>query len=291
MSDAGRDAGAAETVSPRTLDEISRLRIVPHRHYGRWVSAVVILALLALIGRAFAHGQIAWSVVGKFLAVPAILNGAVNTVIMAVLAMAVGILLGIVIAVMRGSVNPVLRWVAIAYTWLFRGMPVLLQLLLWFNIALVFPVVGIPGVWTTRMVDVMTPFLAALLGLGLSEAAYASEIIRAGILSVDPGQHEAAQTIGMTRLHALRRIVLPQAMRVVIPPLGNEFIGMVKTTSLASVIQYTEVLFRAETIYYANYHVIELLFVACFWYLVIVSGLTLLQVPLERRFARGTAVR
>lgn len=291
MSDAGRDAGAAETVSPRTLDEISRLRIVPHRHYGRWVSAVVILALLALIGRAFAHGQIAWSVVGKFLAVPAILNGAVNTVIMAVLAMAVGILLGIVIAVMRGSVNPVLRWVAIAYTWLFRGMPVLLQLLLWFNIALVFPEVGIPGVWTTRMVDVMTPFLAALLGLGLSEAAYASEIIRAGILSVDPGQHEAAQTIGMTRLHALRRIVLPQAMRVVIPPLGNEFIGMVKTTSLASVIQYTEVLFRAETIYYANYHVIELLFVACFWYLVIVSGLTLLQVPLERRFARGTAVR
>ena len=291
MSDASWEAGVAETVSPRTLDEISRLRIVPHRHYGRWVSAVVILALLALIGRAFAHGQIAWSVVGKFLAVPAILNGAVNTVIMAVLAMAVGILLGIVIAVMRGSVNPVLRWVAIAYTWLFRGMPVLLQLLLWFNIALVFPEVGIPGVWTTRMVDVMTPFLAALLGLGLSEAAYASEIIRAGILSVDPGQHEAAQTIGMTRLHALRRIVLPQAMRVVIPPLGNEFIGMVKTTSLASVIQYTEVLFRAETIYYANYHVIELLFVACFWYLVIVSGLTLLQVPLERRFARGTAVR
>lgn len=290
MTDFSRYDGGAETASPRTLEEVARLRIVPHRHYGRWVSAAVILALLALIGRAFAHGQIAWGIVGQFLTVPTILSGAVNTIIMAVLAMAVGILLGIVIAVMRGSVNPVLRWTAIGYTWLFRGMPVLLQLMLWYNIALVFPVVGIPGVWSTRMVNVMTPFLAALLGLGLSEAAYASEIIRAGILSVDSGQYEAAQTIGMTRLHALRRIVLPQAMRVVIPPLGNEFIGMVKTTSLASVIQYTEVLFRAETIYYANYHVVELLFVACFWYLVTVSVLTVLQVPLERRFARGTVL-
>jgi polar amino acid transport system permease protein len=137
----------------------------------------------------------------------------------------------------------------------------------------------------------MTPFVAALLGLGLNQGAYTSEVIRAGLLAVDTGQYEAAQTIGMTRLLALRRIILPQAMRVVIPPLGNEFISMVKLTSLASVIQYSEVLHNAESIYYANSRVIELLFVAGIWYLAVVSVLTPLQVLLERRFARGVAGR
>ncbi|MGI4802092.1 MAG: amino acid ABC transporter permease [Janthinobacterium lividum] len=257
-------------------------------HWGRWLAVAIIVSLFALLARAFAQGQIEWSYVGRFITVPVILAGIINTMTMAVLAMALGIVLGVVVAVMRLSPNPVLSSVAIFYTWFFRGTPLILQLLLWFNLALVFPVLGIPGVWSGRAVDIMTPFLAALLGLGLNQGAYTSEVMRAGMLSVDSGQYEAASAIGMGRLKALRRIILPQAMRVVLPPLGNEFIGMVKATSLASVIQYPEVLHAAENIYYANSRVIELLIVAGLWYLLVVSILTPLQMLLERFFARGT---
>ncbi len=263
---------------------------VAHRvHWGRWLSAAAIVLLLALLGRAFYQGQIEWAYVGRFLTVPVILHGIRNTVVMAVLAMALGLVLGVVVAVMRLSPNPVLAGVAVGYTWLFRGTPLILQLLLWFNLALVFPTLGIPGVWSGRAVDVMTPFLSALLGLGINQGAYTSEVMRAGMLSVDRGQYEAAAAIGMGRLRALRRIILPQAMRVVIPPLGNEFISMVKATSLASVIQYPEVLHNAENIYYANSRVIELLIVAGLWYLAVVSVLSPLQMVLERRYSRGVA--
>ncbi|CCE08034.1 putative ABC transporter, permease protein [Bradyrhizobium sp. STM 3843] len=267
--------------------DLSSLKVARQAHWGRWVTAAAILIVLAAIGRAFARGQIEWSHVSRFLTAPVILQGIVNTMVMAVLAMALGIALGVVVAIMRLSPNPVLKAVAAGYTWLFRGTPLILQLLLWFNLALVFPTIGIPGLWSARAVDVMTPFLAALLGLGINQGAYTSEVMRAGLLSVDIGQYEAAQAIGMGRLHALRRIILPQAMRVVLPPLGNEFIGLVKATSLASVIQYPEVLHSAENIYYANSRVIELLIVAGLWYLLMVSILTPLQMLLERRFARG----
>lgn len=268
---------------------LSGLPAARRLHWGRWLAAALILLALAALARAFAAGQIEWAYVGRFLAVPAILDGIKNTVVMAVLAMALGIVLGVAVAVMRLSPNPVLASVAAGYTWLFRGTPLILQLLLWFNLALVFPTLGIPGLWSGRTVDVMTPFLAALLGLGINQGAYTSEVVRAGMLSVDSGQYEAASAIGMGRMRALRRIILPQAMRVVIPPLANEFIGMVKATSLASVIQYPEVLHSAENIYYANSRVIELLIVAGLWYLLVVSVLTPLQMLLERRFARGTA--
>jgi polar amino acid transport system permease protein len=269
--------------------DLSSLKVAREPHWGRWISALVIVAILVAIGRAFAQGQIEWNYVGRFLTVPVILKGIVNTMVMAVLAMALGIVLGVLVAIMRLSPNPVLKSVAAGYTWLFRGTPLILQLLLWFNLALVFPTIGIPGIWSTRAVDLMTPFLAALLGLGINQGAYTSEVMRAGLLSVDIGQYEAAQAIGMGRLRALRRIILPQAMRVVLPPLGNEFIGLVKATSLASVIQYPEVLHSAENIYYANSRVIELLIVAGLWYLLVVSVLAPLQMLLERRFARGIA--
>jgi polar amino acid transport system permease protein len=268
--------------------DISKMPVARQAHWRRWITAAAILVVLAAIGRAFASGQIEWAYVGRFLAAKVILEGIANTMVMAVLAMALGIVLGVVVAIMRLSLNPVLQSVAAGYTWLFRGTPLILQLLLWFNLALVFPTIGIPGLWSARAVDVMTPFLSALLGLGINQGAYTSEVMRAGMLSVDAGQYEAAQAIGMGRLRALRRIILPQAMRVVIPPLGNEFIGMVKATSLASVIQYPEVLHNAENIYYANSRVIELLIVAGFWYLLVVSILTPLQMLLERRFARGS---
>lgn len=270
-----------------SLPDIAHYTHVPNRHWGRWAAVAVIVLLLAGLARAFAVGDIEWRFVGAFFTAPAIMAGLYNTLWMTFGAMALGIALGVVTAVMRMSPNPVLQGVAMGYTWLFRGTPVILQLLLWFNLALIFPRLGF-GEFSVRTVDVMTPALAALLGLGINQGAYTSEVIRAGMLSVDAGQYEAAKAIGMTRLRALRRIIFPQAMKVVIPPLGNEFIGMVKLTSLASVIQFAEILHAAQNIYYANSRVIELLIVAALWYLIIVSILTPLQMLLERRFARGT---
>ncbi|WP_265975684.1 amino acid ABC transporter permease [Brucella intermedia] len=270
---------------------ISDYTIVQRPRWGRWISGTLIVAIILMIGFAFANGKIEWEYFWRFMTVPTILAGVINTAILAVLAMMIGIVLGTVVAIMRSSDNPILQSVSFGYIWLFRGTPVLLQLMLWYNLALVFPTIGISGIWSVRMVDVMTPFWAALLGLGLNQGAYTAEVIRAGMLSVDTGQYEAAKTIGMTRLKALRRIILPQAMRVVIPPLGNEFILLVKTTSLASVIQFSEVMYNASTIYYSNARVVELLFVAGAWYLIIVSILTILQIPLERHYAKGSALR
>jgi polar amino acid transport system permease protein len=266
----------------------SHLKLRPRRHWGRMVAAGIVLLLLAALVRAFANGKIEWSYVGEFLFSPAILEGLVNTILMTFSAMLIGIVLGVVFAIMRISENPVLSWIATGYVWIFRGAPALLQLLLWFNLALVFPRIGIPGLMEWRTVDVMTPFVAAMLALGIQQGAYTSEVVRGGLLSVDSGQYEAARAIGMGQLMMLRRIVLPQAMRVILPPIGNEVIGMVKITSLASVIQYSEILHNAQIIYYANTRVLELLLVASFWYLAVVSILSVLQMYVERHFARGT---
>ncbi|CDY79662.1 ABC transporter permease protein [Caballeronia glathei] len=264
-----------------------KLERVRRRYWGRYVASAAIVVVIGYIIAAFARGQIEWQYVGRFLTARSILIGLGNTIVMTILAMAVGIALGVITAVMRLSSNPVLSTISQGYVWLFRGTPVILQLLLWFNLALIFPSIGIPGVFAWRTVDVMTPFLAAILGLGINQGAYTSEVVRAGLLSVDTGQYEAAKSIGMPRLQALRRIILPQAMRVIVPPIGNELVGMVKLTSLASVIQYAEMLHNAQNIYYANGRVIELLIVAAVWYLAVVTVLSFLQTRVERRFARG----
>lgn len=266
----------------------SHLKLVPRRHWGRMIAAALVLLLIAALVRAFANGKIEWSYVGEFLFSRTILDGLVNTILMTFAAMALGIVLGVIFAIMRISENPVLSSIATGYVWIFRGAPALLQLLLWFNLALVFPKIGIPGVMEWRTVDIMTPFVAAMLALGIQQGAYTSEVVRGGLLSVDSGQYEAARAIGMGQLLMLRRIVLPQAMRVILPPIGNEVIGMVKTTSLASVIQYSEILHNAQIIYYANTRVLELLLVASFWYLATVSILSVGQMYIERYFARGT---
>lgn len=271
------------------IAEADNLIIVPRRHFGRLIGAAAVCLALAAIVRAFAVGQIEWDYVAEFLTVEAIMKGLVNTIVMAILAMLLGITLGVVFAVMRLSANPVLSMTAVGYIWFFRAVPALLQLLLWFNLALVFPTIGIPGLLSFKTVDVMTPFVAALLGLGIQQGAFTAEVVRAGLLSVDNGQYEAAQTLGMTRLKLLRRIIMPQAMRVIVPPIGNEFIGMVKLTSLASVIQFAEILHSAQNIYYANSRVIELLIVAAIWYLVVVTILSLIQGRIEAYYARGVA--
>jgi polar amino acid transport system permease protein len=276
-----------------TTADASTLPRVRRHHLGRWFAAIVILVLLALVVRAFALGQINWAVVGRFLTAKSILTGLGFTLIMTVLAMLLGIGSGVLFAVMKMSPNPVLRGVAEFYIWIFRGTPLLLQLLLWFNLALVFPTIGVSGVegLSWRTVDLMTPFVATLLGLGLNQGAYTAEVVRGGILSIDLGQTEAAKAIGMTRLTTLRRIVLPQAMRVIIPPIGNEVVSMVKLTSMASVIQYPDILRNAQTVYYANGLVIELLLVASFWYLGVVTLLSLGQMVLERYYAKGQVRR
>ena len=197
---------------------------------------------------AFAQGDVNWGAVGDFFFDDRILEGVGNTLLISVLSMLIGLVLGILLAVMRLSKNPVTSSVAWVYIWFFRGTPVYVQLLLWFNLALIFPVLNLGPIYKDEMVDVMTPFMAALLGLGLNEAAYMAEICRAGIQSVDEGQTEASHALGMTNGKTMRRIVLPQAMRVIVPPTGNEFINMLKTSSLVSAVQYDELLRTAQNI-------------------------------------------
>ncbi|MGX7875025.1 amino acid ABC transporter permease [Mesorhizobium sp. ORM6] len=263
------------------------LVIVRRRQIGTKIMAAVCIILLLLLVRAFWNGDIGWNYVAENLFSKSVMRGVINTIIMTFFAMMLGILLGVVAAIMRMSDNPVFRSIAVGYVWLFRGTPALLQLLLWFNLALIFPTIGFFGLFSVRTVDVMTPFVAAFLGLGIQQGAYTAEVVRAGILSIDKGQLEAAQSIGMTKLRAMMKIVLPQAMRVIVPPIGNETIGMVKLTSLASVIQYSEVLRSVEDIYYVNSRVIELLIVAAAWYMVVVTVLSIGQIYIERHFSKG----
>ena len=234
-----------------------------------------------------------WDVVRHYLTGRLILQGIVLTLELTVLAMVIGIALGVVLAVMRLSPNPVVSSVSWFYVWFFRGTPVLVQIFFWYNLATVLPYIGI-GIpftaihWQANTNSLIAPFMAATLGLGLNEAAYMAEIVRAGIISVEHGQTEAAQALGMTRLLLMRRIVLPQAMRVIIPPTGNETISMLKTTSLAFVASVPELFTRSQQIASATYQVIELAIVASIWYLAMTSILTVGQFYVERYFARGS---
>ncbi|MDQ4096667.1 MAG: amino acid ABC transporter permease [Actinomycetota bacterium] len=272
------------------------IRAVPLRHWGRWVAGAVILAVVAwLVSAAVDSNAVHFPTVRRFLFNDTIVEGLRNTLLISVLAQAVGVLLGVGFAVMRLSTNPVLSVSSWVYVWLFRGTPVLVQLIFWFSLPLVFqnltnaiPLVDVT-LYQVPMVEFMTPFKAAFLGLALNEGAYMAEIVRAGVLSVDVGQVEASQALGMRSSLTMRRIVLPQAMRVIIPPTGNEFVSMLKTSSLASVVLYPELLRRAQDIYSSNLRTLELLVVASIWYLVLTSVASVGQYYLERRFARGSA--
>ncbi|MEU7553651.1 amino acid ABC transporter permease [Streptomyces sp. NPDC044571] len=264
------------------------IKAIPVRHYGRWVSGVIVVALLGWLVFAFSEGDVIWGTVGDKLFDPAILSGLWNTVVISVAAMALGLLLGIVFAVMRLSKNPVTSAVSWLYIWFFRGTPVYVQLLLWFNLSLIFHYINLGPIYKNETVDVMTPFMVALLGLGLNEGAYMAEIVRAGIQSVDEGQTEAAHALGMPQTKTMARVVLPQAMRVIIPPTGNEFINMLKTSSLVSAVQYTELLRASSNIGNTAGAIMEMLFVASIWYLALTSVFSVGQYYLERRFARGS---
>jgi polar amino acid transport system permease protein len=271
------------------------IRAVPVRRPGRWVAAaIVLLVAVALVRSVATNPRFEWSVVGEFLFDERILEGLRLTIELTVIAMAIGVVLGVILAVMRLSPNPLVSGGSWLYIWFFRGTPVLVQLLFWYNIAALYPKIalGIPFGPAFAHVDAntaITPFTAAILGLGLNEGAYMAEIVRAGIISVPEGQADAAQSLGMTRLQTMRRIVLPQAMRVIIPPTGNETISMLKTSSLASVIVVTELLYAAQLIYSVNFKTIQLLIVASIWYIVCTSLLYVGQYHLERHYGRGSS--
>jgi polar amino acid transport system permease protein len=264
--------------------------VVAPRHWGRIAFAAVVVALLALVVVTLAGGQIQWSSVPGYFVDPRILEGVVGTLILTAVAMALGIAVGVVVAVMRSSSNPVLKSIAVGYVWLFRAVPTLVQLLLWFNLALLLPEISVPGLFSAETNTIMTPFLAALLGLGLSEGAYMAEIVRGGIEGIDRGQVEAAKSLGMSVGRTMRRIILPQATRLVVPPTGNEAISMLKYTSLAFVISYSELLSQGKKIFQINFEVLEVLFACSLWYLVLVTILSLGQRELERSLARGQGV-
>jgi len=292
------------------------VKVVPVRHYGRWVGTVVVIVFLAMIvhtifskvgtgvnictrinGLRHCHQpqrwRFFWNIVFHYFTTSDVIHGLYLTLALTVLAMTIGIVLGVILAVMRRSQSRLLSSTAWTYTWFFRGTPVLVQLAFWFNITYLYKTIsiGLPFLPVTflhlNLIAILNPFRSAMIALGLNEAAYMSEIARAGLLAVDEGQIEAATSIGMTRGQSLRLVVLPQAMRVIIPPTGNEVISMLKTTSLASTVGVIELLGAVTNISAANFQTMALLIVASIWYLIVTTILSIGQFYLERHYAKG----
>jgi polar amino acid transport system permease protein len=284
-----------EAQSQEPLGSESRVPVVTEpRRYGRWASAAGVLLLFFLIVQPiYANPLIDHSVIGEYLFHPVILGGVWVTITIATSAMALGTVLGVTLGLMATSSNPVLTVVNRAYVAFFRAVPLLVQILVWGNLSLFFPRLALAIPFTSITLfsldtnDVMTTFVAGALGLGLHQAAYMSENVRAGLMSVDRGQREAALSMGMQRRQVTSHVVLPQAMRVIIPPAGNEFISLLKASSLVFVIAGGDLLTKAQNIAATNLRVIELLTVASIWYLAMVAVATAGQRLVERRFSRG----
>ncbi|MCI9870495.1 amino acid ABC transporter permease [Arthrobacter humicola] len=286
----------ARTVSTGLKVEVNQ-KPIKRRHPSWWLGgAAIALLVLAFLQVLVTNANLQWPVVAEYLFAPEILAGLGRTMLLTLLAMIIGLAIGVIIAVMRLSQNPVFQWVSISWIWFFRGVPPLVQLVLWYNLALIFPELtfGIPFGPSLMSLDtnaVITPFSAAILGLSLTESAYAAEMIRAGIQAVSGGQTEAAASLGMSRGQTLRKIVLPQAIRIVIPPIGNDTISMLKFTSLVSVLALPDLLYSAQMIYARTYQTIPLLLVATLWYLLLATVLTFALSRVEKRLAgKSTSV-
>ncbi|UKD57076.1 amino acid ABC transporter permease [Amycolatopsis sp. FU40] len=292
MNEREQHVAASPPAAAAVPDTVAR-----KRHYGRWLSAAVLAAIAALVVKSLAQNpQLDWSVVGRYLADGLILNGLGQTLVLSVVAMLGATAIGLVFGFFRLSKNPVLGVLGNLYVWVFRSVPALIQILFWGNLALFAPhlTLGIPGTsWVVSAPtnDVLSPFAASIIALSLANGAYLAEIIRSGLLSVEEGQHLAASAVGLTWWQAQRKVILPQALRVMIPPAGNQFITLLKETSLVSVIAGGDILSKAENISGYNLRTIELLIVAAIWYLLVTSAATAGQNVLERRMARGANQR
>lgn len=279
------------TKQAKTLN-VTQLQTVPLRHPYRWAAAsLVVIVLLFLVRGAATNTKLQWDLVGQYLFDQQILNGLLTTCLLTVAIMVVAIVVGGVVALMVLSPSMLLSLPGKGFIWLFRGAPALVQLVVWYNLSLFIPrfALTLPVVGTLFDVstnDIMTPYVAAMLALGLHEAGYMAEIIRNGIQSVGKGQSEAALCLGMTPSTLMWRIIIPQAMRVIIPPTGNETINLLKTTSLVSTIAVGDLLYSAQAIYARTFETIPLLIVVTLWYLVVVSIMSVGQFYLERHFSR-----
>lgn len=278
------------TPDRRSLQELPTRRLV---HWERPALAVVVVLVILGVVDLMAHADIDYSFVPTFFTSSVMLGGALRTVELALVAQATAVALGGIVAAMRVSRNPVASSVAAFYTWLFRAIPALVQLLLWFNLALVVKTLEIPIPFTHLFIfqantnKIITTFTAAWIGLSLNESAYMSEIIRAGLIGVDTGQREAAQALGMTPGQTARRVIIPQALRTIVPPTSNDFINMIKETSLASVISYVELTEAASNVSSANLQIIPALFAASAWYIILVTIATGVQRIVEQKVGRG----
>lgn len=277
------------TLAPRGADNV----VVPRPRPWRWVGMVAVaLVAVALASSFVTNPNYQWDVVWQYLFDPRILAGLRTTLVLTLVGTVIAAALGLLLATMRLSTSTLLRGTAGAYVWFFRGTPVLVQLILWYNLAILVPSISIgipfgPTFWSASTNDLITPWTAAILGLALNEAAYLGEIIRSGIISVDRGQTEAAHALGIGKLDTFRRIVLPQALRVIVPPAANEAIGLLKYSSVVSVIALPELLYAGQLIYARTYETIPVLIVVCLWYLVVVTALTAVESRLEARLGAG----
>ncbi len=263
--------------------DVARMPVVAQRRPGLWTASAVAAGVFVLLAvSVWRNPNIDHAAIAQYQFAPAILAGLRTTLLLALAAELIGVVLGTVLAVALLSDSLVLRWGSRLYVWLLRGTPLLVQIIVWGNLALLFPHLG---PFSTNAV--LTPFVASVVALGLNEAAYMAEVVRAGLLSVDRGQYEASMALGMRRGLALRRVILPQALRVIVPPAGNQFISLLKATSLVSVISGGDLLTAAENISSANLHTIELMLVATFWYLLVTSVCSAGQHLLERRLGRA----
>lgn len=277
----------------------NRIEAKPVKRTGQIVAAVIVALLAAmLIHGLVTNPRFEWNVVWKYLFNERVLEGVGYTLILTFLSMIIAIILAVILAIMRKSANPVLRGVSWFYIWFFRGTPVYTQLVFWGLFSVLIPrlSLGIPFTsvefWSVDSQTVVTAFNAAVIGLALNEAAYLAEIVRAGLEAVDPGQEEAAKALGMKRSMIMRRVILPQAMRIIIPPTGNETIGMLKTTSLVLAVPFTlELQYATNAIANRLYKPIPLLIVASVWYLLITSIFMVIQSMLEKHFGKGFEAR
>ena len=287
---------AKKQVDGDGLDIPNRIKALPVKRTGPIVAAIIVALFAAMLVQALVtNPRFEWNVVWKYLFNENVLEGIKYTLLLTVISMVIAIILAVILAVMRKSINPVLRGVSWFYIWFFRGTPVYTQLVFWGLFAVLVPRIGV-GIpftsiefWSIDSQSVITAFNAAWLGLALNEAAYLAEIVRAGLEAVDPGQTEAAKALGMKRTLIMRRIVLPQAMRIIIPPTGNQFIAMLKDSSLVSVVGVWELMYLARTQGQTEFRHIEMLITASMIYWLLSIGLEYAQSRIEARLGRSNA--